>query len=196
MSNKLTILVDMDSIMVNLQKEWYRRYNADYDDNLTPDDILTWDTHLYVKPECRRKIYSYFTPEMFRSLEPIDGAIGKIKKWKKQGHHVYIVSAPPWGCADAKYEWMREYAPFITSRDIILAHPKFLVKGDVLIDDSPNNISKYRQAWPESKIFTIAYAYNKDVEDLTDIRAGSWDSTEEAWEEFDKQIEILQNASK
>ena len=63
-NEKLTILVDMDSIAADLQEKWYGAYNKRYNDTITVDDILSWDTHKYVKPECGKKIYKYFTPSI------------------------------------------------------------------------------------------------------------------------------------
>ena len=179
----------MDSIVANLQEKWFAAYNEEWDDNLTPDDVLSWSTHLYVKPECRKKLYGYFTPELFRSLNPIDGAVKTIRKWKVAGHEVVFVTATPWGCADSKYEWAREHFPFLTNHEVIMAHKKYLISGDILIDDSPGNITAYRARHGKSaKIFTIAYPYNKEVEHLCDIRTGSWDNPVVAWEAFDKVV--------
>lgn len=193
---KLTILVDMDSIVANLQEKWYAAYNEEWDDNIGPDDIMSWETHLYVKPECRKKIYSYFTPELFRSLNPIPGSVATLKKWVEMGHEVVFVTATPWGCADAKFEWAREHFPFLTSHEIIMAHRKYLVHGDVFIDDSPGNIAAYRHHHGNrAKIFTIAYPYNQKVEHLCDLRLGSWNNPEVAWRGFAKAVDKLAKTS-
>ena len=185
----------MDSIVANLQEKWFGAYNEEWDDDLTPDKVLSWSTHLYVKPECRKKLYSYFTPELFRTLNPIPGAIPTIRKWKEQGHEVVFVTATPWGCADAKYDWAREHFPFMTNHEIIMAHKKYLVHGDVFIDDSPGNITAYRSHHGKNaKIFTIAYPYNQAVEHLCDLRLGSWDNPEPAWKGFAKAVDKLAKA--
>ncbi len=189
MSKKLTILVDLDSITADLQEKWYEAYNAEYDDNITNDDILTWDTHKYVKPECGKRIYKYFTPSLFKSLNPIKGAIKGLKALVDAGHEVVFVTASPKGCSEAKFSWVKEHCPFI--KEVIMAHKKYLILGDVLIDDSPSNIISYREHHPHANIFTIAYPYNESVEGLTDLRLGSWRDTEAAWEGFVKAIEEL-----
>lgn len=189
---KLNILVDLDSISNNLLVKWLSEYNRDYDDNLTPDDIMSWDTHLYVKPECGKKIYGYFTPELFLDLDPLEGAVEAIKTLFEDGHNITFVTATPWGCADAKYTWCRKHFPFLTSHDVIMAHKKYLVNGDVLIDDSPKNIREFRGVNGSSvKIYTIAYPYNKDVTNLCDLRLGSWRNPKEAWEGFTQGIKDL-----
>jgi 5'-nucleotidase len=189
---KLTILIDLDSITADLQTPWYARYNKDWQDNITPEDILTWDTHLHVKPECGKRIYGYFNSHLFKSLEPTEGSQETIRKWYDAGHEIVFVTATPWACADAKYEWVHQHFSFLTYHDVIMAHKKHLVSGDVLIDDSPKNIRKHRETHGTSvALLTIAYPYNKEVESLLDVRAGSWNDTESAWKAFDKFINKL-----
>lgn len=187
----LDILIDLDSITNNLLEKWLGLYNADYDDYLSPVDILTWDTHLYVKPECGVKIYHYFTPELFLSLDPMPGAVDAITDLHDMGHNITFVTATPWGCADAKYTWCKEHFPFLTHKDVIMAHKKYLVTGDVLIDDSPSNILEYRHHHSNAKIFTIAYPYNQGVADLCDLRLGAWDDTRAAWDGFVDEITYM-----
>lgn len=186
---KLTILVDLDSITANLQEKWYEAYNKEYNDNITCDDILTWDTHLYVKKECGKSIYKYFTPQLFASLNPIAGAIPALKALVNTGHEVVFVTASPQFCADAKFAWVKKHCPFI--KEVIMAHKKYLIQGDVLIDDSPSNIRTYREHHPNANIFTIAYPYNKAVAKHTDLRLGSWKNPEVAWKGFVEAIEEL-----
>jgi 5'(3')-deoxyribonucleotidase len=187
---KLTILCDLDSIAANLMGEWLARYNRDYKDQITPDDIKTWDTHLYVKPDCGKAIYNYFTPDLFYSLQPIDGAVEGLKQLVDAGHEVCFVTATPQGCADAKYQWVSEHFPFMhNTHDMVMTHRKYLIHGDVFIDDSPSNIREYRFRHHHTQIYTIAYPYNQHVASLCNVRAGSWDNTEAAWESFVRGIE-------
>lgn len=186
---KLTILCDMDSISADLQRSWYGAYNEEYDDSITVDDILTWDTHKYVKKECGKAIYKYFTPELFRNLKPIVGAIEGLRRLVNAGHQVIFLTHSPVGCRDVKEAWAKEHFPFVS--EMICANSKYLINGDVLIDDSPKNIIEYRQHHPNTNIFTIAYPYNEEVESLTDLRLGSWRDTEVAWAGFVEAIEEI-----
>ena len=188
-SEKLTILVDMDSIVADLQGSWYAAYNEEYNDNLSMDDIHSWDTHKYVKPECGKDIYKYFTPEMFSSLKPIRGAQKALKRLVHAGHTVLFLTHSPYGCRDAKEAWAKEHFPFVTELGCMKS--KFLVNSDVFIDDSPANIKLYRQHHPNANIFSIAYPYNKEVEGLLDLRLGSWRNPEEAWNGFVEAIEEI-----
>lgn len=52
----MTILCDVDSVVANIMPEWLRMYNEECGDALRPPDIVEWDMHKLVKPECGRKL--------------------------------------------------------------------------------------------------------------------------------------------
>ena len=180
---RLTILVDMDEIVADLYSEWLSRYNEKWDDNLTKDDILTWETHKYVKPECGKKIYSFFRPDMFDDLEVIPGSKQVLGELNRLGHKIVFVTASPRGCADAKCQWAVKNFKFIDYPDIITAKKKYLVQGDVFIDDAPHNIREYRYHHPKALICTMAYAYNEEVAGLANVRE-DWKDPKAAWATF------------
>ncbi len=190
MSKKLTILIDMDSITCDLMEAWLGKYNEDYNDNVTIDDIKSWDTHKYVKKECGRRMYRYLTSDLYTRLKPLPGAIDAITYLRKK-HHVVWVTAAPSGSADAKVQWIKDHFPGAKKNDVCICDQKHLVKGDIFIDDSPSNIRNYKKAWPGAKAMTIAYPYNEEVAHLTDVRAGSWKDTEAAWKAFVTSIDNL-----
>lgn len=179
---KLTILCDLDEITAQLLKKWLGQYNADHGDNLSINDV-EWNG-LKAQSKIGEKIYEYLhRPGFFADLEPVDGAIEAIKEFKDDGHEVIILSAPsyPGPSAVDKLDWIHRHLPFIPKRQVILGWLKHKVKGDVLIDDSPENIKAYRKEWPHAHILTIAYNHNKDVAHLTNLRAQNCNDTATAW---------------
>ncbi len=179
---KKVILCDMDGIVVDLTKKWLATYNRDHDDNLTIADLTEWELSKHTKKGAKINDYLY-SPNFFLDVDPIYGAIEGLKELQDAGHHVVILSAPSWpgNSATDKISWIKKHAPFLNKRDIILGHNKFLVKGDVLIDDSPTNIQSYRAHWPTSKIMTIAYPFNQKVRQLCDVYAEGFNDTKAAW---------------
>ncbi len=180
---KLKILCDMDGIITDLIKKWIAYYNDDYGEKLTTEDIRHWRMSANVK--IGNKIHDYlYVDGFFRDLEPLPGAINALSEMKKMGHEVYIVTAPSWPGTSAqdKISWVREHMPFIKKRDIFLGHNKHMIKGDVFIDDSPENLKEYRQAWPESSIFTIAYPYSWMAKDVVNLCAEDYRDTAKAWD--------------
>jgi 5'-nucleotidase len=179
---KLRILCDLDEITAQLLKKWLAKYNADHNDTLDINTVV-WDG-LKKQSKIGDKIYEYLhQPGFFADLEPVDGAIEALKEFKDDGHHVVILSAPsyPGSSAVDKLDWIHKHLPFIHKRDVMLGWHKFMMKGDVLIDDSPVNIKEYRKAWPDAHILTIAYNHNKEVAHLTNLYAHDANNTAAAW---------------
>lgn len=85
-------------------------------------------------------------PHIFRNLKPIEGAIASVQKLlNSEKYEVYFLSTAPWHNPSAwtdKRLWLEEQFGDIVNRKLILTHRKDLLKGDILIDDRPNNGAK------------------------------------------------------
>lgn len=84
-------------------------------------------------------------PGIFSLMEPMDGAIEAVNTLKED-YDVYILSTAPWLNPSAwtdKVLWVQKY--FGAGKDstfykrMIITHNKHFNKGDILIDDRPNN---------------------------------------------------------
>jgi 5'(3')-deoxyribonucleotidase len=190
---KLTILCDMDGIITDLLKKWLNRYNDDHGDDLTVADLKEPDIHKAVKPGVGTDMYDYIKePGFFDDLEPIPGAIKTLTALGMEGHNVFIATAHADNpqCASAKIRWAQEHLGF-SRKQVILIHAKHLLRGDVFIDDTPKKITAYKEAWPDSKVLTIAYPYNEDVAGVADLRAKDWSKPELAWDAMGQYIRDL-----
>ena len=87
-------------------------------------------------------------PGIFSLMEPMTGAIEAVNLLKDK-YDVYILSTAPWLNPSAwsdKLIWVQKYFgkgkenPFY--KRLIISHNKHLNKGDILIDDRPNNGAK------------------------------------------------------
>lgn len=149
----MIIAVDLDSVLNNLLDTWLAAYNAQYDDVVTPEDILTWDTHNHVK--CGTDIYKLLTPELFTSCLPMPGAIETTKRLLAR-HEVIVVSATGPFNYGAKRDWLRLHFPHLPV--FIATHHKEYVNCAYLIDDGPRNL----EAVGPGKGIAYSYAYNRD----------------------------------
>lgn len=178
----MRILLDLDSTLNNLLQKWLGDYNADYNDNKTITDIKGWHLHKYVKPECGKDIYKYLGYRgYFSSLIPLPGSKEFVETLRRN-HDVCIVTASsnrgPFEERD-KLNWVSKHYGF-DKYDFITTHSKWLVAGDILIDDGPHNAQEYRDTWPKAGVLTIQYPYNEEC-GAYDFIAGNWDNTEAAF---------------
>ncbi len=85
-------------------------------------------------------------PNIFRRLNPIEGAISSVTKLLSSSkYEVYFLSTAPWKNPSAwtdKRLWVEEHFGDVVKRRLILTHRKDLLNGDILIDDRPNNGAK------------------------------------------------------
>ena len=85
-------------------------------------------------------------PGIFRNLKPILGSIDAVKLLlQSDNYEVYFLSTAPWNNSSAwtdKRLWLEEQFGELANRKLNLTHRKDLIKGDILIDDRPNNGAK------------------------------------------------------
>jgi Uncharacterized protein conserved in bacteria len=137
---KKRIGIDVDQCIADIMSEWLRRYNNDYNDNLTPNDITEWDFHNLVKPECGEKIYTYLDdPDFFRNLAVIDDSQEAVYELSKN-YEIFFITAPynP-NSVLPKYEWLKKYFGFVPESNYVFARNKSIANTDWLIDDNPEN---------------------------------------------------------
>lgn len=177
------ILVDMDDVMAEFSETWLSRYNEDYNDNLTVEAFDAWDAQASVKPECGAKIFDYFSePGIYRNLKPKPGSQEVLSELLTLGADIYIVTDSPRGCsygedgwqgsnpADDKRAWIEEHFPMLNLDNLVICRKKWMVNGDILIDDKPATIQKFMDEG--RKILAMEMPYNRSMD--VPLRAKTW----------------------
>lgn len=187
------ILVDLDSTVANLLPSWLSLYNDKYKDHLAIEDLKTFDISSIVRPECGERIFQLLDhPGLFRDIPPYRKAIEVLHEWHRTGHEITIVTAAnpetP-GMISDKWAWVRRYLPFVDLEHFVLCSGKHVVCGEVFLDDSPDQISRYRERWPEAFIGGIAFPYNSKVENMMNCRAIDYRDPERAWGQIKQAVD-------
>lgn len=91
-------------------------------------------------------------PHIFRNLQPIEGGVTAVQNLMNSNkYEVYFLSTAPWNNPSAwtdKRLWLEEQFGDAVNRRLILTHRKDLIRGDILIDDRPNNgADKFQGEW-------------------------------------------------
>lgn len=167
-----TILVDVDEVVADLLGTWLHRYNVKYDDRLAREDITEWDLTEFVKPECGDKIYEFLGDYfIYDDVPPIPGALRGVEKLRSLGRVVFVSSANAATMA-AKVHWLERWGLLEDDprhSNLVYAHDKSLVRGDILIDDGPHNVG----AFPGETILFDQYHNRSHAHPR---RARDWDS--------------------
>lgn len=156
-----TLLIDMDSVICDLMSEWHRRYNLKYNDDLSVEKLFCWESEKYVKSECGTKIYDFLDePGLFLNLQPLDNAIQVLKRLH-QKHQILICTSSRTYAYTEKEKWVEKHLPFIGKENMIFAHRKEMIIGDLLFDDAPHHLKAFKKA--NRLAVAMDYPYNRSV---------------------------------
>ena len=139
---KLKILIDFDDTMTNMLCEWIGCLNEWYGTDVKPEDVTEWCVEKFYPMLTKEQVHAPLKdPNFWDRVRPKLGAIHAIKWMMEQGHEVYIVTASGLSVLKEKmHKALFRYFPFLTWKNVIVAHNKQLIGGDILIDDAPHNL--------------------------------------------------------
>lgn len=138
------IAVDQDNVIADLLTEWLYRYNNDYNDNLTKEQVTMWNWHSLTKPECGEKIYDYLDdPDLFLNLPVIEHS-QEVLETLNHYYDIYIVTSPfNFNNIVPKAKWLEKHFPFIPRERYVFTRDKSIIKASALIDDKPKNLETF-----------------------------------------------------
>lgn len=192
---RLVVAIDLDAIIIDLIRPWLGWYNRKHDDNLTIDDITSYKVETFAKKTTR--MFDFFRElANYANCPVLPGASEGLRAIDSAGHDVIIASATAGRTASIKWDLVEKAAPWLHENNVMVGARKERIHADVFIDDAPKNIIKYRNAWPQAHILTIAYPYNKDCRSVVNLYAQDHNHTDKAWESMVQYIDTLAGEQK
>ena len=175
----MTILVDMDDVLEQLLKG-ICRYNAEhYGTTVQAEDITDWEIVKFYPGMTRAEVMACeMDDEFWQTVDPMPGADEALRKMIADGHEVFIVTATLYQTLRSKMDdLLFRCFPYITWDRVITTCHKDMIKGDVLIDDGPHNLTRgeYRKI-----LFEAPHNRSFDESSIGAVRVKNW---EEAYEE-------------
>lgn len=171
---KLTVLVDLDDVLGGLGEAWVKALNKKHGTSVKRSDVVDWEIEKFFPDISTDEVYApLFTKKFWESVKPVEGAVKYLKKIIKDGHKVYVVTASHPDTIPLKLNHMLfKHFPYLSYKDVIVAHDKHMIKGDILIDDAPHNFSQ------TGLIYILMTApHNKKYKDEREdvVRVHSWE---------------------
>ena len=165
MENKnFRILIDMDSTITCFLEDVIKEYNRIYGTSHSIEEITSWE------------IPSSFEYGLFSVLEKTDilttitpklDSIEYINKWIDEEYDVFIVS-DCCNCANSygeKLKWLETHIPKFDLSHFIPCKEKYVISGDVLIDDNLDNLEKWSLHNPYGMDLLMTAQHNKGIQD-------------------------------
>lgn len=165
----MTIFVDMDDVLADTFAKHIEWYNRDFDQALKKEDIISGEVHENVPPDHQDSVLQHaWTPGFFLELEPIPDSIEVMKELCMK-YEVYIATAATQfpNSLQEKSEWLAKYFPFIDWQHQIMCGHKFILKGDLLIDDRALNLKHFDGD-------TILFSNPHNVHETEYTRVSNW----------------------
>jgi 5'(3')-deoxyribonucleotidase/uncharacterized protein with PQ loop repeat len=171
---KLRVAVDMDEVIADAFGKMLRAYNERTGRDITREQIAREGIEIMLAPE-------FLTPELkieldqlphdrsfFGDLELMEGAQDALRDLS-QDFEIFIASAAmdvP-SSFDAKYQWLKQYFPFIPQSHYIFCGDKSILNADFLVDDRPRHFANFRGT---GILFTAPHNVNRPAK----LRADNW----------------------
>lgn len=148
MSKKLTVLVDMDEVIVDLMTTWLINYRAHGGEHVEREDILEYA----LEGRFKDMIKWWKCIDRFWVLDhakPLPGAIDALRRLDAMCN-VFIVTHARYEAKGHAHEqkllWLERYAPWFDRDKVIFTRQKHLVRGDVLIEDNIETLRRWKLA--------------------------------------------------
>ncbi len=183
----MIIAVDWDNCINNLTEKVLEIYNAQSGKNIQMSDLTSYSFYDCLSKEDADGITKLFKNKvMWDSLSPINGAKDGLQRLIDDGHKVYIVTATAPENFAWKIQWMKKYFPFFNADNVIRMMDKSLLKCNVLIEDSMDQLIKNKLCYR----VCFDYPWNRsDPKDLVyDIhRVKDWKEILETINQIEKE---------
>ncbi len=165
----MTIFVDMDDVLADTYGMHITWYNRDFNQNLDMADFSAGEVWENVPEDSVESVRNHARTEgFFLELQPKEDSIDVMRELQKK-HEVFIASAATL-FPKSMYEksiWLAKHFPFIDWQHQIMCGHKFILRGDLLIDDRVYNLEKFEG---DTLLFTAPHNHLETDYD----RVNSW----------------------
>lgn len=165
MENKnFRILIDLDDTITNFLEEVINEYNKTYGTSHSIDEVTEW----VIPSSFEYGLFSVLElTNILTMITPKLDSIEYINKWIDEGYDVFIVS----DCCNRyqsyrdKLKWLKTYIPKFDLSHFIPCKEKYVISGDVLIDDNLDNLEKWSLHNPYGMDLLMTAQHNKGIQD-------------------------------
>ena len=139
------ICVDMDEVMADTLGEHLRRYNDEFGEAVTREELSGKGLWEVVSTDRQSSLRAYLDDEAFFADLPVFPDAREVMAELAQRFDLYIatqaMSVP--NSFRAKYQWLQRHFPFLPPSRYVYCGDKGILRADYLIDDLPRNLMRF-----------------------------------------------------
>ena len=139
------ICVDMDEVMADTLSEHLRRYNQEFDDVVTVDDLAGKGLWEVTPLDRQQRLRDFLDAEDFFEDLPLIPDAQEVLKDLSLRFEIFIatqaMTVP--NSLGPKYRWLQRHFPFIPPTHYVFCGNKSILRADFLIDDLPRNLQRF-----------------------------------------------------
>lgn len=175
MTRRPVILLDVDGVLANFIEAnlaTLRELGVERQH----DDVRAWSVEesLGLTSAQRAQMKARWSEAGFCASIPVyEGAAAGVELLRSIGE-VYAVTAPMWSAPTWQHErteWLMRHFDF-TRDQVVSTAAKHLVRGDIFVEDKPETLARWAEAWPGALPVLWDRPYNAGVEHP--VRTRSW----------------------
>jgi 5'-nucleotidase len=139
------ICVDMDEVMADTLSEHLRRYNQEFDESITPEDLTGKGLWEVTPLDRQQQLRAFLDAEDFFEDLPLIPDAQDVLKALTARFEIFIatqaMTVP--NSLGPKYRWLQRHFPFIPPTNYVFCGNKSILRADYLIDDLPRNLQRF-----------------------------------------------------
>ena len=163
------ICVDMDEVMADTLSEHLRRYNQEFDESLTTEDLSGKGLWEVTPLDRQQQLRAFLDAEDFFEDLPLMPGAQEVLKSLTPRFEIFIatqaMTVP--NSLGPKYRWLQRHFPFIPPTNYVFCGNKCILRADYLIDDLPRNLQRF-----EGHGLLYTAPHNRNVSGFT--RVDNW----------------------
>src|SRR5580692_10432864 len=135
----------MDEVIADTLSEHLRRYNQEFDESITPDDLAGKGLWEATPLDRQQQLRAFLDAEDFFEDLPIMPDAQPVLKALSTRFEIFIATQAmvvP-NSLGPKYRWLQRYFSFIPPTHYVFCGDKSILRADYLIDDLPRNLQRF-----------------------------------------------------
>src|SRR5579863_7281187 len=135
----------MDEVMADTLAEHVRRYNQEFDEDVTLEDLAGKGLWEFAPTDRQAQLRAFLDAEDFFEDLPLIPDAQPVLNDLSQRFEIFIATqamAVP-NSLGPKYRWLQRHFPFIPPTHYVFCGDKSILRADYLIDDLPKNLLRF-----------------------------------------------------